>query len=43
MSEFIKTYPHARQVTLDAVIAGWLGAGGFGAMRPKRDVQATTT
>ncbi len=29
MSEFLKVYPDARQVTLDAVITGWLSAGGL--------------
>ena len=33
MSEFLKAYPHATQVTLDIVIAGCLETGGFGASK----------
>ena len=42
MSEFLKAYPHARQVTLDKVIESWLETGGSGASKKKSDVKAPT-
>lgn len=42
MSEFLKAYPHARQVTLDKVIESWLETEGSGASKKKSDVKAPT-
>ena len=42
MSEFLKAYPHARQVTLDKVIESWLETGGSGASKKRSDVKVPT-
>ena len=34
MNEIIKDFSNARQVSFDAVITGWLGAGGLGSFYP---------